>query len=126
MPRLAQYDVYQDVYQEQLSGLHNGYALWQPDPGGLYDQVRVGDVGFIRYGHFTRFFNAILPAAHPAQGYDLPRDFKPLTMNRFWNFRKFTLPSGDYCSPTVTKITDDIGEQIRASYVTVNLPGSFC
>ena len=123
MHRLAHYD----VYPEQLAGLHNGYALWQPDPSGLYDQVRVGDVGFILHGHFIRFFNAILPAAHPAQGYDLPSNFEQLNMGPFGNIRILNLPSGDYCSPTVTKITDDIGEQIQGSYVTtVNLPGSFC
>ena len=115
-----------DVYREQLADLNHGYALWQPAPAGLYDQVRVGDVGIIFHGHFTRFFNALLPATHPMQGYDLPRDFEPLNMDHI-NIRKLTLPSGDYCSPTVTKITNDIGEQIQASYVTtVNLPGSFC
>jgi hypothetical protein len=27
-----------------------GRALWEPDPGGLYNAVQVGDVGFIRHG----------------------------------------------------------------------------
>ncbi|KAF8493446.1 hypothetical protein F5888DRAFT_1724104 [Russula emetica] len=104
-----------DTYREQLAGLYHGYALWQPAPGGLYDQVRVGDVGFILHGHFTRFFNALLPANHPAQGYDLPHDFEPLNMGHFGNIRTLNLPHGDYCSPTVTQTRDTIGEQIQAA-----------
>ena len=36
-----------------------GRPLWQPDPGGLYNAVQVGDVGFIRRGYFNRLFNAL-------------------------------------------------------------------
>lgn len=36
-----------------------GRALWEPEPGGLYNAVQVGDVGFIRHGYFTRLFNAL-------------------------------------------------------------------
>ncbi len=42
-----------------------GRALWQPDPGGIYDAVEVGDVGFIRHGYFTRLFNALSPSLSP-------------------------------------------------------------
>jgi hypothetical protein len=48
-------------------------------------------------------------------------------MGHFGNIRVLNLSHGDYCSPTVTKIRDDIGEQIQAAYVTsVNLLGSLC
>jgi hypothetical protein len=115
-----------DTYREGLAGRF-GYALWQPAPTALYDQVRIGDVGFILHGQFTRFFNALLPANHPSQGYDLPRDFEPLNMGHFGNVRTRKFPHGDYCSPTVTRITDPIGDQIQAAYVTsMKLPGSFC
>src|SRR6266567_3445772 len=46
-----------------------GRALW-PDPGGLYNAVQVGDVGFIRHGYFTRLFNALSPQ-------DCPPDHPP-------------------------------------------------
>jgi hypothetical protein len=115
MAHLAHYD----VYREQLESLNHGYALWQPAPAGLYNRFRIGDVGFILHGHFTRFFNAILPSTDPAQGYELPCDFEPLNMGHFGNIRTLTLPSGDYCSPTVTKTIDSIGEQIQAAYVTI-------
>lgn len=43
-----------------------GRALWEPDPGGLYNAVQVGDVGFIRHGYFTRLFNALSPQDRPS------------------------------------------------------------
>jgi hypothetical protein len=116
-----------DTYREQLSNLYHGHALWEPAPGGLYDQVRVGDVGFVLHGHFIRFFNALLPANDPLQGYELPPDFVPISMGPFGNIRKLHLPLGDYCSNSVTAIRDPIGEQIQAAYVSsCKLLRSFC
>lgn len=43
-----------------------GRPLWEPDPGGLYDSVQVGDVGFIRHGYFYRLFNALAPRDRPS------------------------------------------------------------
>ena len=46
------------VYQEQLSSLGYGTALWEPSPiKNFYDQVSIGDVGYIRNGLFYRMFN---------------------------------------------------------------------
>jgi len=74
---------YYDTYREQLAGLYHGYALWQPAPGGLYDQVRVGDVGFILHGNLLGFS---MPSSWrpPAQGYDLPRDFRAAHHGPLW------------------------------------------
>ena len=47
---------YYDTYRDQLTSLYHGHALWVPDPAGLYDHVRVGDVGIVRQGHFLRMF----------------------------------------------------------------------
>ena len=116
-----------DTYREQLGNLYHGHALWEPSPAELYDTVRVGDVGFVLHGHFIRFFNALLPADHPNQGYDLPPHFVPLNMGQFPNIRKLHLPLGDYCSNTVAANRDAIGAQIQAAYVTDRIaPRSFC
>lgn len=90
---------YYDTYRDQLANLYRGHALWDPDPAGLYDRVRVGDVGFVRKGHFLRMFNAFLPANHPTQVYGVPEGFAPL--NTGSNTRMRNLSSGDYCSQTV-------------------------
>jgi hypothetical protein len=50
-----------NVYREQLSSLYHGLALWKPNPEGLYDQVAIGDVGYVSEGAFIRMFNVTLP-----------------------------------------------------------------
>jgi hypothetical protein len=48
-------------------------------------------------------------------------------MGHFGNIRARKFPHGDYCSPTVTRTTDPIGDRIQAAYVTsMKLPRSFC
>ena len=105
---------YYDTYRDQLTSLYHGHALWVPDPAGLYDHVRVGDVGFVRQGHFLRMFNAILPYDDPAQGYGVPEGFVPLNMGPFQNIRTLNLQQGDYYSATV----EVDHESLEAEYVT--------
>lgn len=56
-----------DIFREELANgcPAYGHALWEPDPGGQYDAVQVGDVGFIRRGRFHRLFNILYPKDHP-------------------------------------------------------------
>jgi hypothetical protein len=50
------------VYREQLSALSQGLALWNPSPPeGLYDNVSIGDVGYLHEGRFIRMFNVMRP-----------------------------------------------------------------
>jgi hypothetical protein len=107
---------YYDTYRDQLASLYHGHALWVPDPAGLYDRVRVGDVGYVRQGHFLRMFNALLPADDDKQVYGVPEGFAPLHMGPFHNIRTIHLSQGDYCSHTVTVDHGDRGHQ--AKYVT--------
>jgi hypothetical protein len=57
-----------NIFREELGIRYpnHGHALWDPDPGGLYNSVEVGDVGFIRSGYFYRLFNALLPRDPPS------------------------------------------------------------
>jgi len=57
-----------NTFREELAIRYpnHGHALWDPDPGGLYDSVGVGDVGFIRDGYFYCLFNALLPRGPPS------------------------------------------------------------
>jgi len=56
------------VFRQELAVSYPTYgnALWEPDPGGQYNAVEVGDVGFIRRGYFQRLFNVLLPKDHPS------------------------------------------------------------
>lgn len=55
------------IFRQELAIAYPTYgnALWEPDPGGQYNAVEVGDVGFIRRGYFQRLFNVLLPKDHP-------------------------------------------------------------
>ena len=52
-----------NIYRDQLTSLYHGLALWNPDPvGDIYDQVSIGDVGYISSeGVFVRMFNVTRP-----------------------------------------------------------------
>lgn len=51
-----------NVYRESLSTLYHGLALWKPNPvEGVYNQVSIGDVGYVSGGAFIRMFNVTLP-----------------------------------------------------------------
>lgn len=60
--------VHHDAFREELAIAYPKYglALWEPDPGGQYDAVEVGDVGFTRDGYFQRLFNVLHPRDHPS------------------------------------------------------------
>lgn len=57
-----------NTFREELAIAYpnHGHALWDPDPGGLYDSVEVGDIGIIRDGYFYCLFNALHPRDHPS------------------------------------------------------------
>ena len=107
---------YYDTYRDQLASLLRGHALWEPDPSGLYDQVQVGDVGYVREGHFLRLFNALLSADNHAQVHGVPEGFFPLNIGPA-NIRTLNLFKGDYCSSTVT-VAVDHGTNFQSAYVT--------
>ena len=56
------------IFREKLALAYPTYgnALWEPDPGGQYNAVEVGDVGFIRRGYFQRLFSVLHPKDHPS------------------------------------------------------------
>jgi hypothetical protein len=53
------------VYRDQLTALSHGLALWNPDPPKrIYNNVSIGDVGYLQEGRFIRLFNVTLPWDH--------------------------------------------------------------
>jgi len=76
-----------------------GHALWEPSPGGLYDAVEVGDVGFIRDGCFSRLFNVFLPGDHPShQNFGVPESHQPLRLNAPTFIHRSADGTMDFCS----------------------------
>ncbi|RPD68418.1 hypothetical protein L226DRAFT_548538 [Lentinus tigrinus ALCF2SS1-7] len=54
-----------DIYAKELWPLRYGHPLWYPEPCPDFGEVRIGDVGYLREGNFTRLFNAMHGADHP-------------------------------------------------------------
>ena len=98
-----------------------GHALWDPDPGGLYNSVEVGDVGFIRRGYFYRLFNALLPRDPPSPSDPVPHyasDHGPVYPPRLerktpQHIRRNRDKLKVFCPNNVTK--EHSGHNIRAS-----------
>jgi hypothetical protein len=92
-----------NIYQEQLTTPHHGLALWRPDPvEDIYDQVSIGDVGYISEGVFFRLFNVTLPwndESNRRHGRG-PERYNPLTFNGV--YRK-TFRQVDYYSHRVSR-----------------------
>ena len=60
-------DTPSNVYWDQLSALSHGIALWNPDlPNEIFNNVSIGDVGYLHEGTFIRMFNVMLPWNHPS------------------------------------------------------------
>jgi len=93
-----------NVYREQLLSLHQGVALWEPNPiEDVYDQVSIGDVGYVHEGFFYRMFNVTLPSDDPSNNkLGKPDDYTPLNWGRFADIRKAVWAKGDYCSRHVS------------------------
>ena len=71
-----------DIFREELAIRYPayGHALWNPSPGGRYNAVEIGDVGFIREGYFHRLFNVLLPEDHQSHQDGVPQHHEPLIL----------------------------------------------
>ena len=71
-----------DIFREELAAKYpaHGHALWEPNTGGHYAAVEIGDVGFVRDGYFHRLFNVLLPEDHPSHQDGVPQRHEPLVL----------------------------------------------
>ena len=93
-----------DVYRKQLSSLYHGIALWNPDPvKKIYNQVSIGDVGYVNRGYFYRMFNVTLPWDHPSNNKLCKAEpYEPLDYGQFSNSLKTPFAKGDYYTTNVS------------------------
>lgn len=96
-------------YARYLSCLNHGYALFEPDPASCdFDQVRVGDVGYVQDGAFCRLFNVCVSSDDPINTLGVPTGFEPLP-ERFRKLqRRTTLPPGLMSSRSVRRVGGNI------------------
>ncbi len=65
-----------DVYAQELWSLGHGHAMWGPEPSPAFGEVRLGDVGYLREGHFSFLFNCMCDAHDPVNKRGVPGDFE--------------------------------------------------
>jgi hypothetical protein len=87
-----------------------GRPLWEPDPGGLYNAVQVGDVGFIRHGYFYCLFNALptrdRPSDHPPESDpDYPHYLQQIQLRTSNHIRTSRDHGKDFRSRNVTEVS---------------------
>lgn len=97
---MAHYDIFRD--QLAIKYPFYGHALWEPNPGGLYHAIEVGDVGYILRGKFLRLFNVLLPADHPShQRSGVPESHAPLNPSIADHIDSSTHSPENFCSTGV-------------------------
>ncbi|KAL5480314.1 hypothetical protein ACEPAI_1584 [Sanghuangporus weigelae] len=71
-----------ELYALKLQCLDLGYALFEPNPNGSYDFVRIGDVGYISEdGKFMKLFNAFSDRnSQTNAGAHFPEEFEPMEL----------------------------------------------
>ena len=98
-------DLPSNVYQDQLSSLPHwqGLALWNPNPPkNIYDNVSIGDVGYLQEGTFIRIFNVMLPSYHPSnRTLGHPEPYEVLDCGSFANTLRREFGSVDHYSRNV-------------------------
>ena len=100
-----------DVYAEQLYTVKEGLALYEPDPAGRYDYIRIGDVGFTRRGVFHRLFNIFVNKEHPINRKGVPENFKPLDI-QYSDFHNRNRLIGPIRSSSVRNVGGSVGASV--------------
>lgn len=98
-----------NVFRQQLAIKYPaiGHALWEPRPGIGHECVQIGDVGFIREGHFHRLFNALLPEDHPShRKFGVPPYHELLVPSVSDHINRGVLSRNHYCSAGITMDTE--------------------
>ena len=103
------------TYREQLWSLYQGLPLWEPNPGGLYDRVSIGDVGYVSEGAFIRMFNVRLPWDDESnRRFGIPDRYDPLAFDDL-SIRRDTFDEVDHYSRFVSSVESD--------YIQATSPG---
>ena len=110
-----------DIYSQSLLCLGHGLALYEPDPAGEYDEIRIGDVGHTENGAFHRLFNITFPDDHEINGRGVPEGFEPLSLTEDKLYKRNPLPAGAMCSATVASQGGGIGATLGPGYVHISL-----
>ena len=98
-----------NVYRDELTSLSHGLALWNPNPPkDIYNNVSIGDVGYLQKGTFIRMYNVMLPWDHPSnRTLGIPEPYEPLDCGPFARTLKEHFDRVDHYSRFVSAVTND-------------------
>ncbi|KAI0737532.1 hypothetical protein C8Q80DRAFT_309616 [Daedaleopsis nitida] len=65
-----------DLYARELVTRGHGHPLWGPEPSLESGEVQLGDVGYLRKGHFCFWFNCMRPQSDPRNSRGVPDGFE--------------------------------------------------
>ena len=82
----------------------------EPAPDHGSERIQLGDVGYLRRGHFHLLFSAGRPQGGRQIGVDVPPTFEPLNVGRI--ARGQPRPPGYLCTKTVRKLGDGLRPSI--------------
>ena len=113
-PRSDTYLMPFNVYRDQLTALSQGLALWNPSPPRkIYNNVSIGDVGYLQEGTFIRMFNVMLPWDDPSnRTIGLPEPYELLDCAPFTNTRTSNFYQTVYHTPHVFAEENDGNMQV--------------
>ncbi|KAF8525332.1 hypothetical protein JB92DRAFT_1322811 [Gautieria morchelliformis] len=69
------------LYQQALTSAGHGTPLWEPSSTTSQTALRIGDVGYLRFGTFVRLFNVTLPSGHRENENGEPENYVPLVVH---------------------------------------------
>lgn len=100
-----------DVYEKTLLELGHGLPIYEPDPAGDYDKVRIFDVGYVdEFGKFHRIFNAALSKEHEINRQNgTPAGFEPFLSRTPATYNRTAHQPGPIHSSHVQVIGIDVG-----------------
>lgn len=105
------------TYREVMYDAGLGLALYEPEPKN-YDHIRVGDVGFVKQGAFTRLFNACFEADDPAnKNSSLPEPYKSISPAFRGVSAHSHLDPGPYMSYAVKDFSTSVSSSTPEGYV---------
>ena len=92
------------VFRNHLSALSCGLPLWNPRPSKeIYNNVSIGDVGYMYEGTFIRMFNVMRPWDDESNGLlGTPDTYEPLNSDHL-NTVQSSFGTVDYCSRAVSR-----------------------
>jgi hypothetical protein len=96
-----------NIYRDQLATLPHGLALWNPNPPKrIYNNVSIGDVGYLKEGTFIRMFNVMLEWDDPSnRQLGVPEFYEPLNCGPFVNTLERDFDRVDHYSSYVSAET---------------------